>query len=119
MKLLLWALLWTIVLYGLTFSPAHALAEGDEAAKIDLILRQLGEANALCMKQGKSYSCADAASAIAYRYELSGSGIRTAQQFVQTIAPAKEYQMQFSGGKLTISTTEFLREALQKIEARQ
>jgi hypothetical protein len=113
-----------IALAALAVTPGlHAKPRADEQARIDRLIRALGKRNdAVFIRNGKEYSCAQAAEFLQGKMKWQIDKIATMEDFIVLVgtrsdASGKPYQVRLTDGRV-IPSAAFLRQELARLEGR-
>lgn len=113
-----------VVLAALAVAPAlHAKPPPDEQARIDRLIRALGaRTDAVFIRNGKEYSCAQAAAFLQGKMKWQIDKLTTVQEFIEQIgarsdASGKPYQFRLADGRV-VPSADFLRQELARLERR-
>ena len=92
-----------------------------EAQKIEKLIQVIADlSDATFIRNGAEHSALEAAEHLRMKWGSAGSGVNTAEQFIDGVASrssvtGRPYRIRFAGGR-TVEAGEFLREHLQQIE---
>ena len=113
-----------VALAAAVAAPAlQAKPPRDEQARIDGLIRALGQrTDAVFIRNGKEYSCAQAAAFLQGKMKWQIDQLATVQDFIERIgsrsdASGKPYQFRLADGRI-LPSADFLRQELARIEKR-
>lgn len=114
-----------LVLLGalLARAAAHADPSPTERARIDRLIRAIGQRkDAKFIRNGKEYTCAQAAEFLQGKLSWRIEKVATVQDFIEQVGTRSTtsgeiYRVRLADGR-TISSAEFLRQELARLEAR-
>jgi hypothetical protein len=113
---LLLALAMVAVVPALSAKPP-----ADEQARIDRLIRALGQrTDAVFIRNGKAYSCAQAAAFLQGKMKWQIDKLTTVQAFIDQVgtrsdSTGKPYQFRLADGRV-VPSAEFLRQELARLE---
>lgn len=110
-----------VALGGAPSAAALAAPSAQEQARIDALIRYVERHEGMTfIRNGKVYSCVEAAEFLRRKLDAMGAEVGTARQFIERIGTksntsGKPYQVRFNDGK-TLPAAQFLGDELARIE---